>query len=369
MSTSHIIGQTSKKLESENKNEDLNLNNKSSDEFEVPDDQNNAQSEDNENRLIGDHETQESEGGEADLHKYYIGCKKNPGHSQFIPIDTFNMKHLPEGYQDLELFEFIKAEADLTVRINVLKTSPGRPKIWPKTTRPYAFYDIRGKSNLRTGTGRVCDVYKFQDGVRQDGRVGFTDYMKCWCTQCQGSDSPSNVWWEFDVFTATHVVFDDDEATYTTLRLFYNRDDSPVVIIDKVSLESANIEYDRCLLKCVTCDQVLGSNLRKLWGHYENVWEKVLKKYTNSRNKHKLLFIVSHPHGCSKQVSVGHWKEKLEVGAKTKLTYTTSTCPGSSGAHVQCVGYFDGWSDLVHSGSFNSELNYSAPGRVYVFGS
>ncbi|KAK0067380.1 hypothetical protein Bpfe_002887, partial [Biomphalaria pfeifferi] len=72
LSTCHIYDQNSKKLESENKNEDLNLNNKSNDEFEdclkVPDDQNNVQSDDNENRLIGGHETQESEGGEADLH-------------------------------------------------------------------------------------------------------------------------------------------------------------------------------------------------------------------------------------------------------------------------------------------------------------
>ncbi|KAH9500320.1 hypothetical protein Btru_073751 [Bulinus truncatus] len=28
--------------------------------------------------LYGDHETQVSEGGEADLHKHLVGCQKNP---------------------------------------------------------------------------------------------------------------------------------------------------------------------------------------------------------------------------------------------------------------------------------------------------
>ncbi|XP_055884255.1 uncharacterized protein LOC106069557 isoform X2 [Biomphalaria glabrata] len=93
------------------------------------------------NQCIGEHEAQESEVGEADLHKYLEGCKKNPGHSQFIPVATFTLKHLPEGYQDIALFELIKAVADLTLRIDVKITSPLRPKFWPDTIQPYPFYE------------------------------------------------------------------------------------------------------------------------------------------------------------------------------------------------------------------------------------
>uniref|UniRef100_A0A2C9LYD7 Uncharacterized protein n=1 Tax=Biomphalaria glabrata TaxID=6526 RepID=A0A2C9LYD7_BIOGL len=65
--------------------------NQDTDSHHFTSDQSKVQSDEVEGPLIGDHETQESEGGEADLHKYLVGCKKNPGHSQFIPVDTFNL--------------------------------------------------------------------------------------------------------------------------------------------------------------------------------------------------------------------------------------------------------------------------------------
>uniref|UniRef100_A0A2C9KQL7 Uncharacterized protein n=1 Tax=Biomphalaria glabrata TaxID=6526 RepID=A0A2C9KQL7_BIOGL len=328
-------------------------------------DQSKVQSDEVEGPLIGDHETQESEGGEADLHKYLVGCKKNSGHSQFIPVDTFTLKHLPKGLQDNDLYECIKVIADLTVRVDVKMSSPHRPKLWPKTTRPYPFSNMSERSNLRTGSGSVWDVNKFQDGVRQDGSYGDIDYTKCWCRKCEGSNSPSNVWWEFYMYTATHVVFDNIEANHTTLRLFYDRDDSPVVSVNKVSVDYVNIEYDLCRLKCVTCDKTLGNKLMEMWKHFVNVWRKVCNKYFASRSEHKLTFIVSHPHGCSKQVSVGQWKNKLKVDVRSKFTYTTCTCPGSSGAHVYCLGYNHwAWSELIHSGSLKSVLNYSGVGLV-----
>ncbi|KAI8780327.1 hypothetical protein BgiBS90_019521, partial [Biomphalaria glabrata] len=327
-------------------------------------DQSKVQSDEVEGPLIGNHETQESEGGEADLHKYLVGCKKNPGHRQFIPVETFTLKHLPEGLQDNDLYEHIKIIADLTVRVDVKMSSPDRPKFYPKTTQPYPFSNMSERRNLRTGSGRVWDVNKFQDGVWQDGGYGDIDYTKCWCRKCEGSNSPSNVWWEFDVYTATHVVFDAIEANHTTLRLFYDTNDSQVVSVDKVSVRYVNIEYDLCELNCVTCDKNLGNKLMGMWEHFENIWRKVWNKYRASISPHKLTFIVSHPHGCSKQVSFGQWKDRLEVGGgRSKFTYTTCTCPGSSGAHVQCLGYKDwNWSDLVHSGSFKSGLNYSGVG-------
>uniref|UniRef100_A0A2C9L2L1 Uncharacterized protein n=1 Tax=Biomphalaria glabrata TaxID=6526 RepID=A0A2C9L2L1_BIOGL len=171
--------------------------------------------------------------------------------------------------------------------------SPHRPKFWPKTTQPYPFYNVSNTKTLRTGSGRVCYVKKYQNEVRQG--------LKCWCRKCLHSDSPSNEWWEFYVTTATHVVFDDIEARHTTLRLFYDRNDSPVLIVDKVSVDYVNIEYDSFRLKCVTCDKTLGNKLMDIRKHYQNILEKVFKKDFFSRPKQKLNFIVSHPHGCSKQ--------------------------------------------------------------------
>uniref|UniRef100_A0A2C9M0I5 Uncharacterized protein n=1 Tax=Biomphalaria glabrata TaxID=6526 RepID=A0A2C9M0I5_BIOGL len=329
--------------------------------------QSKVQSDDVEGPLIGDHETQESEGGEADLHKYLVGCQKNPGHRQFIPIYTFTLKHLPEDLQDNDLYDFIKVTADLTVRVDVTMTSPDRPKFWPKTTQPYPFYNMSERRNLRTGSGNVSLVNKFQDGVIQDGHYGLIRYTKCWCRKCEDSDSPSNVWWEFYVSTATHVVFDDIEANHTTLRLFYEREDSPLVFVDKVSVVNVNIENDFCDLKCVTCDYDIGKKLIKMWEINQDIWYKVFSKYRDLGSKHKLNFIVSHPHGCSKQVSVGQWKDRFKVGGSSKFTYTACTCPGSSGAHVYCLGYKELFSVsyIVHSGSLKSGLNYSGISLVW----
>ncbi|KAK6980128.1 hypothetical protein BgiMline_021131 [Biomphalaria glabrata] len=191
--------------------------------------------------LHGDHETQECEIGEADLHKYMTGCKKNPGHEQFIPISTFSVKQLPKGFRDSDLFGNITAVADLTVKIDVKMTSLHRPEVWPKTNHLYPFYNTRGNTNLRSGM--IVYVDKFLNGVDQYGAQGS---KKCWCTKCEHSDSPSNVLWELVVFTASHVVFDDIEASHTSLKLFYDKDGCPEIVVDKVRVDNVNVEYDRC---------------------------------------------------------------------------------------------------------------------------
>uniref|UniRef100_A0A2C9LJQ7 Uncharacterized protein n=1 Tax=Biomphalaria glabrata TaxID=6526 RepID=A0A2C9LJQ7_BIOGL len=318
--------------------------------------------------LIGDHENQESEGGESDLQKYFADCKKNPGHKQFIPVNTFTRKHLPWAHRDNDLYEYIRAVADLTVRVAVTTNSPNRPMFWPQTTHPYPFFSMHDTKHLRTGSGRVWCVNKFQNGDNQHDDNRRSDKSKCWCRKCQDSDAPSNVWWEFKVYTAAQVVFDDLEASFTTIRLFYDTEDSPVIIVDNVSVSDINILNDKCELKCVTCDTNLGNKLMIIWEHLNNVRSKVFEKFYKSSCTDKFCFIVSHPHGCSKQISVGQWKFDQKVGeasfsSTSKYLYTTCTCPGSSGGNVQCfssnVGTGLRWSSLVHSGSLKSGLNYS----------
>ncbi|KAK6975825.1 hypothetical protein BgiMline_022209 [Biomphalaria glabrata] len=120
------------------------------------------------------------------------------------------------------------------------------------------------------------------------------------------------------VYTTILVIFDDIEASHMTLRLFYDRDDSPMASVDKIS---------------------------------------VLDKFT---------FKVSHPYGCSKLVSVGQWKDRIQADFNSSLfTCTAFTCQGSSGAHVSCVEYDYLWlSSFVHSGGLKSGFNYSGVGVI-----
>ncbi|KAK6967959.1 hypothetical protein BgiMline_027812 [Biomphalaria glabrata] len=65
---------------------------------------------------------------------------------------------------------------------------------------------------------------------------------------------------------------------------------------------------------------------------------KVCEKFKKTCDDHKLTFIVLHPHGFSKQVSIGQWVEKRQEGHsayKLQFSYTTTcTCSGSSGGPI-----------------------------------
>uniref|UniRef100_A0A2C9LES5 Uncharacterized protein n=1 Tax=Biomphalaria glabrata TaxID=6526 RepID=A0A2C9LES5_BIOGL len=305
------------------------------------------------------------DGEEFDLHKHWSDCVKCPGHTQFIPTERFEKNHLPEKYRNQDLFDFIKSQADLTVRVEVRKISPDRPDVTPVSKRIFPRADKKGGTNFRLGTGTMRQVFKFLNGNTHKNLGKHSEHhTHCWCTACQRSETPSNVWWEFNVETAAHVVYDDIEARHATLTLFYDSDSSSKVIIDKVSVIHSDVERDFSVLECVTCDVQLGEKLERVWKSFDRLWVKVYNQYKESSEAERLTFIVSHPHGSTKQISIGRWTEQKLVGqCYNRFVYTTCTCPGSSGAPVHVVGSNWWWRDQhVHSGTGPSG-NYSGLGR------
>uniref|UniRef100_A0A2C9LKC4 Peptidase S1 domain-containing protein n=1 Tax=Biomphalaria glabrata TaxID=6526 RepID=A0A2C9LKC4_BIOGL len=316
--------------------------------------------------FTGEYEIQVNEGLEVDLHKHNRDCRKNPGHQDFIPVYKFKLTHLPEPLRDDLLFDFIKVTADLTVRISVKMTSPNRPQFWPRGDRPFPLYDLRGSETLRSGTGRIWNVKKVVNGVDQ---FGIPSLVHCWCKKCERNARGGSLWWEVEVDTATHVIYDDIEARSTSVRLFFDQPNSPAVLLDQGSFVGVNIDKDSTLLKYVTCDIELGSRLFALWDRWDGLWSKVCEKYKKTRDDHKLTFIVSHPHGFSKQVSIGQWVEKRQEGNVAynfQFSYTTCTCPGSSGAPVNILGYSTGWGEHSHSGACDTEDGLNFCGFGYV---
>uniref|UniRef100_A0A2C9L4G7 Uncharacterized protein n=1 Tax=Biomphalaria glabrata TaxID=6526 RepID=A0A2C9L4G7_BIOGL len=312
----------------------------------------------------GHKEEQEFMCGEAanDLHTVCTFCSKDPNHSKFIPIDNFTIEHIPEESRRPDIYKIVKAIADLTVKISVSKLSPNRPKYWLNTDQLYPRF-------TGTGTGLMSEVFYFYRGLDEFKFRHEKDYTQCWCTKCQGSSSASLGWWEFIVYTATHVVFDEVEANNTAFRLFFDTQESPKVYLEFATVVDANVKTDMCILRGVTCDRNLGHKLKNLWSDYSFLMEMFQFEYSEaSRDRDKLTFVVSHPHGRAKHVTVGHWQEKEDVKALMKFKYNTNTCPGSSGAMVFCLGYSWGswYNQFVHSGSLNAELNHSALGGVYV---
>ncbi|XP_059168791.1 uncharacterized protein LOC131950587 [Physella acuta] len=301
----------------------------------------------------GHHETEYCYGGEADLHKHYTSCKKNPGHVNFIPVNDFNLSHLPSRYHDVIMLEVIKALSALTVLIKVKYTSLGRPKSVPCFSGQYPFYNTRGSDVLRTGTGTVYEVRKHtEDGEKRT----------CRCSKCRHSDTPSKVWGKITVLTATQVVFDASEARKTRCVVGFDDNKSPGVSLKGWRMACADIERDDCTLKCVSCDMELVDNLYNMCELFKALRGQVRDKYWRYLDVDKLTVIVSHPHGCPKQVSIGRWTQKHKGKTLSKYTYTTCTCPGSSGAHVYIAAYGTWWCPKYsHCGS-NSQGNYSGEG-------
>ncbi|XP_059154452.1 uncharacterized protein LOC131939939 [Physella acuta] len=299
--------------------------------------------------LRGAHEVQECLEGQSvkDLPLYLANCEKNSGHKNFVPVCQLSVEHFPSGYQDKKLYDLTKALADLTVRISVKLTSPDRPEFVPGTKDPYPCYNTRGQNSLHTGTGTVRSVIKCTEELE--------NYRTCPCPECNYSDTPSKVWWRVIVVTATHVVFDSSEARQSSCRLWFDDDKSPVVNIYGWKVGCSNIGDEACEFCCVTHDIEIGYKLNRMVWRFFSMCNKVCVKYSNRRDVDRLTIIVSHPHGCSKQVSVGHLMTSgldHNVIKYYMNTYTNSTCPGSSGALVYRPGcsYF---SSVDYSEGFN----------------
>uniref|UniRef100_A0A2C9LD86 Peptidase S1 domain-containing protein n=1 Tax=Biomphalaria glabrata TaxID=6526 RepID=A0A2C9LD86_BIOGL len=226
-------------------------------------------------------------------------------------------------------------------------TSPQRPEFWPNTNMPYFLYNMRGSKHLRTGSGMVQNVIKITDS--------------CPCHKCKQSDKPSDHYWNILVHTAANLVFDDIEASHTTCRLFYDTENSP----DMVLRVEQNIDFKKYITNdCssfyfVTCDKQLVDRLVNICEQYRSLSASIYTKYKDTRDLDRFMFIVSHPHGCSKQVSFGQWKDKYVKGFFNNVfTYLTCTCDGSSGAPVYILGHVMSY----HSGSLKYGLSYSIYG-------
>ncbi|XP_013083124.1 uncharacterized protein LOC106068335 [Biomphalaria glabrata] len=300
-------------------------------------------------------ETEAIEGDEADLHKCLTTCNKNPGHTDFIPVRKFSLKDLPEPYRFDDVFDYINVLSDLTVRVHVQHGCAAR------SDNPF-----KGKARFRTGTGKVSNVCKYVDGLDKYERQNVNN-RKCPCPKCQPSDTPSHVWWEITIETAAHVVSEETDTAKVTLRFFFDSEDSRFVVLDHVSISEFSKERDRCQIKCVTCDESIGKRLEDLNEKIDDLWRTTYYKYSSLKDVDRLAIIISHPHGCAKQISIGRWTSRTKVGeCYSQFTYTTCTCPGSSGAYVLLIGYsgLRGKDPILHQGSENSGLNRSAIGWV-----
>ncbi|XP_059166662.1 uncharacterized protein LOC131948947 [Physella acuta] len=303
----------------------------------------------------GHHEVEECETLENDPQTNFENCKKKDFHRELIPVNELNESNFPDRYRNKKVLEVVKKLTNLTVMVVVKFTSSARPD-FSEDKIPYPSYKYRGTYISRNGTGRIRMVKKCpEDSVKT-----------CPCSKCKTSGTPKTSWGEITVHTATHVVFDESEAVYTTCVVDYDFDKQSSLEIQVVKLEEGDINRDCCRLLCVTHDLDLVDRLTQTRSDFIQLCQEVNEMYKDFRDEDKLAIIVSHPHGLPKRVSIGKWTYRIREGSEfSKYSYTNATCPGSSGATVYTMGDKDLISLHVHSGtkdmdgSFN---NYSGVG-------
>ncbi|CAL1527926.1 unnamed protein product [Lymnaea stagnalis] len=302
---------------------------------------------------LGPYEAEVICGPESDLHKTYDDCKKNPDHAHFKPVRAFTFGDMPLPYRNPGLYRLLQILAFLTVRVSVATVSDKR-----KGTQNEVFKKVESCNRfLRYGTGRVSGVQVFN--TRQG--------KHCACPECLQSDAPQMTWGFVDVITAKHVVFYQDEARATTCRWGYDGDDSAEInLIGFKAKFSVNETDDWCKLRCVSHDVKLLSKLEKNLTKYNSSALELYDSWRMSKKKSppKFIAIVSHPHGCPKQISFGFLRKRVNVGGvDLKYIYTAATCHGSSGASVFLLGR-DGRNGLynqIHSGMNKDESEKVTP--------
>ncbi|CAG5120118.1 unnamed protein product [Candidula unifasciata] len=346
---------------------------------------------------------------EVNLKKHVV-CRKNKGHTDFIPAPEFQMENLPPGFQNKKVMGCIQAVIALTVLVSVSYTSMDRPATFPFSSKPYTGYEYKGTNKKRTGTGLVQDIVRFPN-------EGSSGKETCPCEECKSSPSPKTEFAYVTVHSAAHVTFDDQEGVHTSCFLFFDKESSPelhngVMELKRASRVLCDDNKDTSKMIFVTHNLSIIDKLGDLVGHWKGLQQKLEHGFiissskcektpsgppsqvgsnhdsnhdsthdstlasnlisnhnsihgsnhnsnndsnhesspgskldsnldSNHASSHGLTVIVSHPHGCSKHVSIGYCISMDATGSGyTECQYTTPTCPGSSGAYVFVVGKF-----------------------------
>ncbi|XP_059168151.1 uncharacterized protein LOC131950129 [Physella acuta] len=294
---------------------------------------------------LGCYETEINFGLESHLQEYYDNCSKHPDHKNFVPVKQFSKWHLPTGYQHDEFFQLLKCLSNLTLRVEVSHVSASRPselegEIYPS----YAAETETGNHFVRYGTGRILRVTR---NNKKD--------PLCYCSDCKKSGDPEKTWWSIEVATARHVVFDDIEAENTVCRWGFDEEFCKFVDFNINSvIVSPDISADWAILRFVTHNGPIVHEIKENLKNYTRLCRELNEASLKSPKKRKLVAIVSHPHGCCKQITTGVWTSKdHQGGVDARLFYTTNTCTGSSGAPVYVLGQEGrlGWYSHIHSGT------------------
>ncbi|RUS72785.1 hypothetical protein EGW08_019445 [Elysia chlorotica] len=278
-------------------------------------------------------------------------CFKYEGHGKYIPVYKFSEDDLDSDFatcsEKSKIADLIRQQADLTVRLSVRNVSVNRPSGYPLSS-------LRGRNCRLVGSGWVRSVHEEEP------------IETCSCSE-NTSRPKQAVQRSFAVYvqTASHVVYDAEEAKSAVIDLFYDDEDfnytkktEDTSISGELSRTSwrrkkklqciALVNWDRDLdlsvLKCVTHDvevyhrlqaaiELLGRQAKELSKHFSLGYHlgmhhpcyRSLLCGVTEPSRRNFVAIVSHPHGLPKQVTLGALQEKFHV--KDSESWPCRSCP------------------------------------------
>ena len=168
--------------------------------------------------------------------------------------------------------DLIKHDSYHTVRLVVEYTAKFRPDRFGCTT----LKGLKGPYHFRTGTGVVDTAYS---------RVPVPGY------------APGTT---FTIYTAAHVVYNDDEAKATTawFNFYKDGDNSGVVKAKGVRIVSVNERNDFSMLMCQVAEVQAA----------QEIWRKLDTQPPAFPSNFSLSYTISCPHGRALRVSFGDLK-------------------------------------------------------------
>ena len=290
-------------------------------------------------------------------------CRKNPTHPHFHTYKDLLVRDLPAEWRCEDNFKFVKDIGKRTVRLRTNCTSFERPDHDP-------FASVRGTEATRMGTGNV-----YEDQI---------EIVECMFEDCPIEPKPHKVL-TFNVSTAKHVIYNDEEAEETNADFFFecqgpqhgceNHAECKKRMVAAWGIEVlwTDKRKDASLLKCASHDLSLLDKIKS---------ENLLLDHCGIGKE--ISFIVSHPHGCCKQVTFGKVHRLMGMDSEeavvqsddkvwfrrsfTKALYDIDTCPGTSGAAVFSFNhgpYTDSITHALHNKCCQTEDDESENSQQY----
>lgn len=241
-------------------------------------------------------------------------------------MKQLTIKEIPE--EDNDLYRLILILADLTVMIR------------------WSSINIKGQFITSSGFTNSVDIYTEDKNVN------------CFCLSCDQSKQLTTSWALIHVITSANQ-FGRFDVESTICCVGYDDYSSSTIKLSAQKMGMADMEGDRLVISFSTHDIGFAKNLKLKCREYDDLCKILYDKNIGTRDVNRNVIIVSHPHGCPKQVSIGKLLDKEEqADGSSRLAYDTPTCPGSSGAPVYVTGMCAYASNHTHSGS-NFNTNFS----------